>query len=247
MIKTQYGKTIKEWMSDAGGEYKSTAFLKALNEQGIKVLQSAPHTPQQNGRAECFNCTIMDKAEAMQHEACLPDSWWEFAVEQAVHLYNHTSMARLNYETPFYRMEGGIPDMSHLKVFGCATYVFLPSEIRKDKLSPKSELMTYLGIEQGLKAHRFMRFSNRLFFVPKALFDEEYFPWCKTQSQRHTTRLNKPVNEQLRHQEIDDTAPPAPLPANPWDNLDEYRPNPPIPPRPSQPASRPPTTPYKPA
>jgi len=77
-------------------------------------------------------------------------------------------------------MEGGIPDMSHLKVFGCAAYVFLPSEIRKDKLSPKSELMTYLGIEQGLKVHRFMRSSNRLFYAPKALFDEEYFPWCKT-------------------------------------------------------------------
>jgi len=247
MVKTQYGKTIKEWMSDAGGEYKSAAFLKALNEQGIKVLQSAPHTPQQNGHAERFNRTIMDKAEAMRHEACLPDSWWEFSVEQAVHLYNCTSMACLNNETPFYRMEGGIPDMSHIKVFGCAAYVFLPLEIRKDKLSPKSKMMTYLGIEQGLKAHRFMCSSNRLFYVPKALFDEEYFPRCKTQSQRCTTHLNKPINEQPRHQEIDDTAPPTPLPANPWDNLDEYRPNPPIPPRPSQPAPRPPTTLHKPA
>ena len=137
--------------------------------------------------------------------------------------------------------------MSHLKVFGCTTYVFLPSEIRKDKLSPKSELMTYLGIEQGLKVHRFMHSSNRLFHAPKALFDEEYFPWCKTQSQRHTTRLNKPVNEQPHHQEIDDTAPPAPSPANPWDILDENRPNPPIIPRPSQPAPRPPTILHKPA
>jgi len=58
--------------------------------------------------------------------------------------------------------------------------------------------------------------------------------------------LNKPVNEQLRNQEIDDTVPPTPLPANPWNNLDEYGPNPPIPPRPSQPAPRPPTIPQKP-
>ena len=60
-------------------------------------------------------------------------------------------------------------------------------------------------------------------------------------------RLNKPINEQPRHQNIDDTAPPAPLPANPWDNLDGYRPNLPIPPRPSQPTPRPPTTLQKPA
>jgi hypothetical protein len=78
MVKTQHNATVKEWMSDAGGEYKSDAFLKTLKDAGIKILQSAPHTPQQNGRAERFMCTLMDKAKAMRHEACLPQNWWEF-------------------------------------------------------------------------------------------------------------------------------------------------------------------------
>ena len=52
MAKTQYGTDIKEWRFDAGGEYKSDAFLKTLKDAGIKILQSVPHTPQQNGRAE---------------------------------------------------------------------------------------------------------------------------------------------------------------------------------------------------
>ena len=65
MVKTQHSTDIKEWMSDAGGEYKSDAFLKTLKDAGIKILQSAPHTPQQNGHAERFMCTIMDKAESM--------------------------------------------------------------------------------------------------------------------------------------------------------------------------------------
>jgi transposase InsO family protein len=95
MIKTQFGVTIKEWMLDASGEYKSDAFLKVLRENGIKVLQSVPHTPQQNGHAECFNRTIMDKAEAMWHDTCLPDKWWEFTIEHAVHLYNHTPVEHL--------------------------------------------------------------------------------------------------------------------------------------------------------
>jgi transposase InsO family protein len=80
MVKTQHNATVKEWMSDAGGEYKSDAFLKTLKDAGIKILQSALHTPQQNGRAERFMHTLMDKAEAMRHEACLPQNWWEFAV-----------------------------------------------------------------------------------------------------------------------------------------------------------------------
>jgi len=65
LVKTQYSADIKEWMSDAEGEYKSNAFLKTLKDAGIRILQSAPHTPQQNGCAECFMCTIMDKAQSM--------------------------------------------------------------------------------------------------------------------------------------------------------------------------------------
>jgi transposase InsO family protein len=52
MVHTQYGRTIKEWMSDAGGEYKSDTFLSVLKAKGIKILQSVPFVPQQNGRAE---------------------------------------------------------------------------------------------------------------------------------------------------------------------------------------------------
>jgi transposase InsO family protein len=58
LINNQYSTTIKEWMSDAGGEYKSDAFLKILKDAGITVLQSAPHMPQQNGRAEHFMRTV---------------------------------------------------------------------------------------------------------------------------------------------------------------------------------------------
>ncbi len=61
-------------MSDAGGEYKSDAFLKTLKDAGIKILQSALHTPQQNGCAERFMRTIIDKAQSMQFDACIPQS-----------------------------------------------------------------------------------------------------------------------------------------------------------------------------
>jgi transposase InsO family protein len=64
-VKNQHGSTIKEWMSDARGEYKLEAFIKALKDEGIKILQSAPYTPQQNGHAEHLMCTLMDKGEAM--------------------------------------------------------------------------------------------------------------------------------------------------------------------------------------
>jgi hypothetical protein len=43
---------------------------------------------QQNGRAERFIQTIVEKAQAIHLEACIPQNWWEFAVNYAVHIYN---------------------------------------------------------------------------------------------------------------------------------------------------------------
>ena len=77
-------------MSNAGGEYKSKAFGQLMRDQGIHVYESAPHTPQQNSCAERFIHTLMDKAQAMCLHACLPDSYWEFAVQHVVHVYNRT-------------------------------------------------------------------------------------------------------------------------------------------------------------
>jgi len=43
---------VQQQMSDGRGEYKSVAFDEMLKNRGIRILQSAPHTPQKNGHAE---------------------------------------------------------------------------------------------------------------------------------------------------------------------------------------------------
>jgi transposase InsO family protein len=101
-------------MSDAGGEYKSEVFDAILCDKGIRILQSIPHTPQQNGCTERFNRTLMDKAQSMQLEACFPQSWWEFAIEHAVHLYNRTPVRHLNWRTLYELLHKKQPDISHL-------------------------------------------------------------------------------------------------------------------------------------
>ena len=75
-------------MSNARGKYKSNAFDVLLKQHGIKILQSTLHTPQQNGHVERFMHTMMDKAEAMHYKAYIPSSYWKFATQHAVHIYN---------------------------------------------------------------------------------------------------------------------------------------------------------------
>jgi hypothetical protein len=222
MANVEYDATIKEWMSDAGGEYKSDEFTKVLKDNGIKILQSAPYTPQQNGRAERFMRTCMDKAQAMRLEACLPDSWWEFAVEHAVHIYNRTPLYRLGWQTPFMNLHGEVPDISHLRVFGCGAYVHIPEARRANKLSPKSEPMIYIGHTEGIKAYKFMRGTNQVYTSNTALFDETIFPRCDKQRVRGTTRLNEPIGNQPPIDAEDDQSKTQPIPSGTDDDQPSY-------------------------
>ena len=160
-------------MSDAGGEYTSNAYRTLLKERGIKILQSIPHAHQQNGHAERIIRTLMEKAESMRLQACLPQSWWEFALDHATHVYNRTPMCRLNWQTPYQMVNGDKPTIDHLRVFGCGAYVFIPAEVHKDKLAPKSKAMVYLRTHPGGKGWIFMHGPNStVFSAAQATFND---------------------------------------------------------------------------
>ena len=153
MVKTQFQVSVQSWMSDFGGEYKSAAYDDLLKGEGIRIYNSAPHISQQNGCTEQFMHTLMDKAEAMRHLACLPDSWWKFATTHAIHIYNRTPLSRLQWHTPYEALYNKQPRIDHLHIVGCTAYVFLPADVWADKLAPKSELMVYLGVAPGNDAN----------------------------------------------------------------------------------------------
>jgi hypothetical protein len=62
MVKNQFNKVIHKFMIDAEGEFKSEGLRTFLKELGINILTSVPHMHQQNGCAERFIRTIVEKA-----------------------------------------------------------------------------------------------------------------------------------------------------------------------------------------
>ena len=98
---------------------------------------------------EEFNHTIGEKAESMHHQACQPDSWWEFSILHANYLYNHTPVQCLDWQTLKGYLDKVNPDLSHLCIVGCGAYVFIHKDLQANKLTPKSELMTFLGYHDG--------------------------------------------------------------------------------------------------
>ena len=217
MVAIQYNTKILGWMSNAGGEYKSKAFNDMLKEQGIHIFQSAPHTPQQNGHAERFMHTVMDKSAAMQHDACILDSWWEFSITHATHLYNCPPMHRHNWHTPYEVLNKKQPDIAHLYVFGCAAYIHLHEDVRANKMAPKSVLMVYLGIAPGKDAnYLFMRSPNNVLFISAhTIFDEMQFPCCAIKCTQPAAQPVPPVTDehppmQSLHSADDDYPPSRP-------------------------------------
>ena len=115
----------------------------------------------------------MDKAEPMQHQACIPDSWWEFAFAHTTHIYNRTPVARLKWCTPHEMLKGELPNIDHLHVFGCGAFVYLPAMARANKMAPKSELMTYISVAPGNECNfLYMCSTNAVFTAAHAIFDK---------------------------------------------------------------------------
>ena len=133
----------------------------------------------------------------MRLQACIPQSYWEFALDYATHIYNHTPIRRLQWKSPWEVMTRKPNKLDYLRVFGSAAYVFLSPEIRKDKMSPKSELMTFLGMVPGHKGWLFMcRPRNILFTAAHAIFDEALYPSCPKSVRPDVSHINASIPEQ---------------------------------------------------
>ena len=178
--ETQTSQKLKALHSDRGGEYVAGTVIKMLEEKGIERHLTMPGSPQQNGKAERFNRTIMDKAMAMVHAAGLTAGFWEYAVNAAVHIYNRTPTRTLGWRTPFELWNSGqIPDVSHLRIFGCLGYMHVPGD-KRHKLDAKAIEVVLVGYEPGSKGYRMWdRNTHSLRLSRDVTFDESVFPFLQ--------------------------------------------------------------------
>ena len=101
-----------------------------MEESGIEHQTSMPDSLQQNGRAEQFQQTILNKAESMRHMARLSSGFWSYAIRTVIHVYNVTPIAKDEFKTPNKMWNGLTLDFSHLHIFGCSAYVTINKKKR---------------------------------------------------------------------------------------------------------------------
>ena len=176
--ETQTDEKLRALHSDRGGEYLAGSVTKILEEKGIERHLTMPGSPQQNGKAERFNRTVMDKALAMLHAAGLSSGFWECAVQTATHIYNRSPTRMLSWRTPYELWHRGqVPDVSHLRTFGCMVYMHVPGDKRR-KLDAKAIETVLVGYEPGSKGYRLWdKHTHSLKMSRDVTFDESVFPF----------------------------------------------------------------------
>jgi hypothetical protein len=189
--ETQTSDKLHALHSDRGGEYMAANVQDILSQRGIEHRLTMPGSPQQNGKAERFNRTIMDKAMAMLHTASLPNGFWEYAVSTAVHTYNCTPSRTLKWQTPVEAWKPGkVPDVSYFRVFGCKAYMHVPADKRR-KLDAKAIEVMLVGYEPGSKGYQLWDKHIRSVKLSRDVtFDESCFP---SQQGTETPLPNSPI------------------------------------------------------
>ena len=143
-------------------------------ERGIVHQLSADYTPEQNGRAERLNRTLMDKVRAMLKHCDLAPQFWGVALDTACYVRNCMPMAgqTVSPHTLFY---GEAPDVRRLRVFGCLAYVHVFNAKRK-KLNARTEAGFFAGYERDRKVWRVYAWRKGRFLCNKSRnvgFDED--------------------------------------------------------------------------
>ncbi|SCZ92989.1 BZ3500_MvSof-1268-A1-R1_C076g00399 [Microbotryum saponariae] len=142
--------------TDNGGEYRSNAFTEFCKSKGIRRQYSIPYTPQQNGRAERVNLSIVEGVLALLADARLPATFWDEA-------------AAIRLERPTHHRH-------RLHPFGCTAWLTVAPDLRS-KLDPKAARVIFTGYDLASKAFRFFDHSiNKIVLGRNATFLDDDFP-----------------------------------------------------------------------
>lgn len=146
LTESMFNTRISKLRCDNGGEYVSASIRKFCSEKGIELVYTVPRNPHQNGVAERFNRTVMDKARCMIFDSSFHKQMWGEAVLTATYLINRIPTSVLpDNMTPSERWYGYKDDLKKIHIFGCTAHALIPPEDREGKLSPHSKKLKLVG------------------------------------------------------------------------------------------------------
>ncbi|GJU05334.1 putative ribonuclease H-like domain-containing protein [Tanacetum coccineum] len=136
LIENQLNKKVKGIRCDNGTEFKNAKLIELCGEKGIKRDYSNPRTPQQNRVAERKNRTLIEAARTM------------------------VSITNPHNKTPYELISGKVPQIGHLKPFGCQVTILNTSDYL-GKFEGKANECYLVGYATNSKAYRVYNLTNK--------------------------------------------------------------------------------------
>lgn len=153
-VEVESKRPVKLIYTDNGSEFCNKTLGNWLDNKGIIQNTSTRYTPEQNGRAERANRTIIEATRALLHDAQLPPKLWAEAAKTAVYCLNRVLSPRNKVKTRYELYFGTKPDVSNLRVFGQRAIVKTPESERKGKFTKKGEVCTFVGYTERHNTYR---------------------------------------------------------------------------------------------
>lgn len=171
LLENQSGQKLQAVRTDRGGEYLNNELKEFYAAKGIMHETTAPYTPEQNGKAERLNRTLMERVRAMLQDAKLPTKMWAEAIATASYIRNRSPTSG-ETKTPVELFYGTKPDVTIMRTFGATAYVHIPKTLRQ-KLDPVSKKGILVGYELGSKAYRILMEDTKKIVISRDVtFDE---------------------------------------------------------------------------
>jgi hypothetical protein len=167
-MEMQTGRVTQRIRSDNGTEFLKKEFTVWLDERGTVHDKSAPGNPEQNGVAERYNRTVVERVRTILIGAGLSAEYWGEALPTAVLLTNLTprkGTGKCRYELFTKR----VPTAKYLRRFDCLAYVKLQ---KHGKFEPVSVAGMFIGFSPNRKAYKVAVGGKCVLVSPSVVFDE---------------------------------------------------------------------------
>ena len=138
---------IKTIRPDNASEFSSQTFIDYCNSIGIDVQHPVVHVHSQNGLVESFIKRLQLIARPLLLKTKFPLSACGHAIIHAANLIRLHLTANHDL-SPLQLVNGYQPNISHLRVFGCAIYVPI-APTHRPKLGPQRRLGIYVGFQSA--------------------------------------------------------------------------------------------------
>lgn len=153
LVENDTGNRVGILRSDNGTEFIDKVIKNIIEEHGMRHQLSIAYTPEQNGRAERDNRTIVESARSMILEKGLGKEFWAETVNTAVYILNRTGSSPQEGKTSYKVYFNKSPVWSYLCTFGCDAYVHIPKQKRK-KWCSKSKKGIIVGYPENFKGYK---------------------------------------------------------------------------------------------